>query len=133
MIKGVNMNNKTAIQNMINDRVSKNETTNCLFQILLLNKNVKEELESLLLRNGYSIGTVDTVEGCYNLNDDWYELSDVEAIVEYSGVYPVKWDIDDIVLLDKLYYDRAIYINVLWEKEKPDGSGKKKKVRIEQC
>ena len=122
LIKGANMDNKTTIQNMINDRVSKNETTNCLFQILLLNKSVKEELESLLLRNGYSIEIVDTVEGCYNLNDDWYELSNVEAIVEYSGVYPVKWDIDDIVLLDKLYYDRAIYINVLWKKKNPDGS-----------
>ena len=97
LIKGANMDNKTTIQNMINDRVSNNETTICLFQILLLNKSVKEELESLLLSN-------------------------VEAIVEYSGVYPVKWDIDDIVLLDKLYYERAIYINVLWEKKNPDGS-----------
>ncbi len=79
------MDNKTTIQNMINDRVSNNETTICLFQILLLNKSVKEELESLLLRNGCSIEIVDTVEGCYNLNDDWYELSNVEAIVEYSG------------------------------------------------
>lgn len=44
LIKGANMDNKTTIQNMINDRVSNNETTICLFQILLLNKSVKEEL-----------------------------------------------------------------------------------------
>lgn len=113
-------NRKIEIQNMITKRLNENDTVNCLFQILLLKKESKNIIESLLKKNGYQTYTVDTVEGCWNLNDEWYELNDVEAIVEYCGVYPTKWDIDDIVLLEKLYYNREIYIRVLWKKENKD-------------
>lgn len=113
---------KNAIQNMIADRLVDNNTVNCIFQILLLKEESKDILEELLKRNGYEICTVDTVSGCWNLNDDWYELDNVESIVEYCGIYPVKWDINDVVLLDELYYNRDIYINVFWKKEKEDGT-----------
>lgn len=119
------MNNeirKNEIQNMIADRLADNDTVNCLFQILLLKKESKNILEDLLKRNGYDTYTVDTIGGCWNLNDDWYEFDNVESIVEYCGVYPVKWSIDDVVLLEELYYSRDIYIRVLWEKEDEDGT-----------
>lgn len=112
---------KNEIQNMITDRLETNDTVNCLFQILLLKEELKDILEGLLKRNGYETGTVDTVEGCWNLNDDWYELDDVKSIVEYCGVYPVEWDIEDVVLLEELYCNRDIYIKVCWKKETEDG------------
>ena len=115
-----NENRKSEIQNMITKRLNENDTVNCLFQMLLLKKESKSIIEALLKRNGCQTYTVDTVEGCWNLNDEWYELNDVEAIVEYCGVYPIKWDIDDVVLLEKLYYNREIYIKVLWKKENKD-------------
>lgn len=101
---------KNKIQNMINKRLVDNDTVNCLFQILLLKEESKDILEDLLKRNGYETYTVDTVNGCWNLNDDWYEFDNVESIVEFCGVYPVKWNIDDVVLLEELYYNRDIYI-----------------------
>ena len=113
---------KNEIQNMIADRLADNNTVNCLFQILLLKEESKDILENLLKRNGYETYTVDTVEGCWNLNDDWYEIDNVESIVEFGGVYPVKWNINDVVLLEELYYNRDIYINVFWKKENEDGT-----------
>lgn len=113
---------KNKIQNMINDRLADNDTVNCLFQILLLKEESKDILEDLLKRNGYETYTVDTVDCCWNLNDDWYEFDNVESIVEFCGVYPVKWDINDVVLLEELYYNRDIYIKVFWKKENEDGT-----------
>ena len=108
---------KQEIKKLIDNRLKNNDTINCLFQILLINEAAKAIVENLLTKNGYDIYTVDTISGCWSLNDDWYELDNVESIVEYCGVYPVKWDLDDIVLLEDLYYNRDIYINVLWKKE----------------
>ena len=108
---------KQEIKKLIDKRLKNNDTINCLFQILLINEAAKAIVENLLTKNGYDIYTVDTISGCWSLNDDWYELDNVESIVEYCGVYPVKWDLDDIVLLEDLYYNRDIYINVLWKKE----------------
>lgn len=95
-----------------------------MFQILLLKESTKSTVEGLLKRNGFPLPlhTVDTIAGCWNLNDNWYELDGVEAVVEYCGVYPVKWTIEDVVLLEKLYYNRDIYINVLWKRENEDGT-----------
>lgn len=113
---------KNEIQNMITNRLANNDTVNCLFHILLLKKESKDILEELLKRNGYETYTVDTVEGCWNLNDDWYEFDNVESIVEFCGVYPVKWNINDVILLEDLYYNRNIYIKVSWKKENEDGT-----------
>lgn len=55
-------------------------------------------------------------------NDDWYKLDNVKSIVEFCGVYPVEWNINDVVLLEELYYNRDIYIQVFWEKENEDGT-----------
>ena len=115
-------NRKTEIQQMINSRLENNETIDCVFQILLLKEKSKPIIEDLLKRNGYNTYTVDTIDGCWNLNDDWYELNDVKSIVEYCGVYPVEWDIEDVVLLEKLYYDRDIYIKVLWKQTDENGN-----------
>lgn len=46
----------------------------------------------------------------------------MKSIVEFCGVYPVEWDINDVVLLEELYYNRDIYIKVFWKKESEDGT-----------
>ncbi len=119
-----NRDRKAEIQDAITSRLKNNDTVNCMFQILLLKESAKNAVEGLLKRNGFPplLHTVDTIAGCWNLNDNWYELDDVEAVVEYCGVYPVKWTIEDVVLLEKLYYNRDIYINVLWKRENEDGT-----------
>lgn len=110
-------NRKNKIQNMIAERLADNDTKNCLFQIILLKEESKDVLEDLFKRNGYETYTVDTVDGCWNLNDDWYELDNVKSIVEFCGVYPVEWNINDVFLLEELYYNRDIYIQVFWKKK----------------
>ena len=109
------------IQAMIDDRLDDNDVEHCSFQILLLNKEVENILENLLVRNHCSIKKIDTVEGCWNLDDTWYEINNVDAVVEYCGIYPIKWKIEDAVLLEKLYKDRDIYIQVYWKKQCKDG------------
>ena len=115
-------NRKNKIQNMIAERLADNDTINCLFQILLLKEESKDVLEDLFKRNGYETYTVDTIGGCWNLNDDWYELDNVKSIVEFCGVFPVEWNIIDVFLLEELYYNRDIYIQVFWKKENEDGT-----------
>lgn len=110
------------IKSWIDERIKDNDTVNCLFWILLLKEEGKESLDYLLDKYGYTNGTVDTVGGCWNLDDGWYELTDIESVVEYCGVYPVKWDIEDVVLLERLYNSRAIYISVMYKIKKEDGS-----------
>lgn len=114
---------RNQIKTWIKNRVKKNETGICVFEILLLKKESRDVLESLLKRNEYqNCHVVDTVTGCWNLDDEWYELTDIEAIGEYCGVYPVKWDIDDVVLLEELYNNKDIYINVVWKQKNEDGT-----------
>lgn len=115
-------NRMVEIQDMIDNRVKNNDIVKCLFQILLLNKDVKSIVKNVLIKNGCDINIVDTISGCWNLNDDWYEVSDIEAAVEYCGVYPIKWNIEDVVTLEELYNNRDIYIKVLWKIEDENGT-----------
>lgn len=115
-------NRKEYIQEIISSKVEDNEITNCIFYILVLKEKVRNTIVKLIERNGYEPYWYDSISGCWNLNDDWYELYNVEAAVEYCGVYPVNWSIDDVVLLEKLYNDRSIYIKVSWIKQNNDGS-----------
>lgn len=112
---------KNQIKFWITRRINNNETGFCTLQILLLKEESKGIVEDLLKRNGWKGYPVDSICGCWNLDDEWYELSDVEAIGEYCGVYPVKWDIEDVVLLERLYTNRDIYINVMWKQKCEDG------------
>jgi hypothetical protein len=71
--------------------------------------------------NKYSIRTefVDTVSGSFNLNRDWLETKDdVECYVEYCGVYPIHWNIEDVVELERMDYDGEIIIRAFWHVDK---------------
>lgn len=123
-VKLTNKVREKQVQKWIDERVRDNDTVNCIFYILLLKEDKKESLDYLLDKYGYTNGKVDTVAGCWNLDDGWYELSDIESMVEYCGVYPVKWDIEDVVLLENLYNSRAIYIKVDYKIENENGDVK---------
>lgn len=99
------------ISKWIKERIDKNQVDQCLFCILLLDQSYKKQVEELVTRNGWHGYTVDTVGGCWNLNDDWYEFH-VKAAVEWGGVYPTEWNLADVVFLEELYYNRKIYIQV---------------------
>lgn len=120
------MNRKETIMKWINARERDNEKPMpCIFYItvprflegtLSDDENIKEILNIL---DKYNIEwmNVDTISGAYNLNRDWIETEDIPCYIEYCGVYPTKWDIEDIVKLESLEYEGKIMINVLWHPE----------------
>lgn len=102
-------NRKKAIQEWITNRKEKNEINQMLFYITVpaLNINVyKDEtlklIADLLNRNNVTYNYVDTVPGAWNLNRDWIGTDVMDCIVEYCGVYPINWSIDDIIIFEEL-------------------------------
>lgn len=58
---------------------------------------------------------VDTMPGSFNLNRDWLEAdSDVECYVEFCGVYPIHWDMDDVAELERMDYAGEVFTHVTW-------------------
>jgi hypothetical protein len=56
---------------------------------------------------------VDTVTGAYDLNRPYIEFKNpIPAVIEYSGVVPLNWDIDDIYTLTYLNYSGEVMIHV---------------------
>lgn len=99
------------IKSMIDDRVKKSDYIRCLFKVLILDDSVRKSFEELLRRYNHSTDTVDTVPGCWCLNDDWYEFQE-DAIIEYGGIFPINWNLGDLVYLEELYFSRKVYIDV---------------------
>ena len=102
------------------------DPTPCIFQITtpkFLECEKLEDNESIKVlidifdKYGIDWQSVDTVEGSFNLNRDWIETGDIPCYIEYCGVYPIKWDIEDIATLEKLDYDGKVIIKVLWHPE----------------
>lgn len=60
---------------------------------------------------------VDTIPGAFCLNKDWIETNDIPCYIEYCGVYPTEWDIEDVVTLEKLEYEGKIIIRVVWHED----------------
>ena len=91
----------------------------CMFDITvpweIIDKDKDErffEIKEILDRNNVTYGFVDTVPGSWNLNDDYLETDKIECIVEYCGVYPVHWNINDVVRLEELHNAGKLVINV---------------------
>lgn len=101
------------IKRMIDFRLKTNDYIKCLFSVLILDNSIKKTVEELLRRYNHDDDTVDTVAGCWCLNDDWYEFQE-DATIEFGGVYPIHWNLGDIIYLEELYQKRKIYINVCY-------------------
>ena len=104
------------IQSWIAKRMEDKDYINTLFSVLVLDPAYEKQVIELIKRNYPHYNRVDTKLGCWNLNDDWYEFY-ADAITEWSGVYPIKWNIADVVFLEELYLRRKIYIDAAWVTE----------------
>ena len=90
------------IQEWIDARKERGEITKCMFYItvpkdtdIYMDETIRK-IEGMLDRNHVSHGHVDTVCGAWNLNRDWIETGEIDCIVEFCGVYPVDWDLEDV-------------------------------------
>jgi hypothetical protein len=120
-------NRKECILDWINSRKKRNQAPiKCLFDItipqLLLEESIEtnESIKEIInIFNKYNIrwNTVDTVSGSFCLDREWIEANNIPCYIEYCGVYPVEWDIDDIYKLEQMEYEGKIIINVKWHLE----------------
>ena len=110
-----------AIKEMIAHRKENNETNIVHFYISPANANTniyKDELIKKIIKKFIAAGIyinpmkVDTVRGSFNSNRDFIETGEVEAAIEYSGVYPVNMDPEDSAWLSKLDDEGKIRIMV---------------------
>lgn len=108
------------IREWIEARKERGEITKCMFYITVPKRTnlIKDEtikkIEGILVKNNIAHGHVDTVCGAWNLNRDWIETGEIDCIVEYCGVYPVNWDIDDVVEFERMECDGEIIVLVDW-------------------
>ena len=101
------------IQKWIDERMKDNDYGKVFFSVLVLDPAYENQVVELIKRNYPKYKTCDTKAGCWCLNDDWYEFY-ADAITEWGGVYPVHWNIADVVFLEELYLRRKIYIDAAW-------------------
>ena len=108
------------------DKDHRRVPTQCMFNITtprVANRDICENDENMKIitnifdKYGIEYNVVDTVAGSYNLNRDWLETSDIPCYVEYGGVYPVNWDIEDVVTLEEMDYEGKLIIRVLWHED----------------
>lgn len=122
------------IQSWIDKRKEDKETTTCYFYVTtpksvysehITDRPELKQIIDILERNGYRKNKedepfwsfCDTVSGSWDLNRDWLEVGPIECAVEFCGVYPVNWDIDDVVLFESLERTGQIMVHVIWKKD----------------
>lgn len=120
-------NRKEEILGWIKARKENNQKPyNCVFQITIPKFEIYESIENnkyikevigILEKYNIKWNSVDSIGGAFCLNRDWIETSDIPCYVEYCGVYPTEWDIEDVVRLEQLEYNGDIIIKVLWHME----------------
>lgn len=101
------------IQRCIDRRMKNKDYIKTLFSVLVLDPAYEQQVIELIKRNYPKYNICYTKLGFWCLNDDWYEFY-ADAITEYCGVYPIKWNIADAVFLEELYFCRKIYIHASW-------------------
>lgn len=111
-------NRSEIIQEWINERKEKNEITKCVFNITVPkctdideNETIKK-IKAIFEKNTVNFKRIDTVCGAWNLDREWIESGEMNCIVEYGGVYPVNWDIDDVVEFERMETNGEIVVLV---------------------
>ncbi len=106
------------IQKWINVRKAQGEVTGRIFYITvpkrtnLSTDEIIKRVEDILDRNNISYSHRDTVCGAWNMGRDWIETDEMDCIVEFCGVYPVNWDINDVAELEWMENNGVITILV---------------------
>lgn len=104
----------------IDARKKRCEITKCVFSITtpkinnIYNDKTIKKIEEMLKRNNVNSGCFDTISSSWNLNRDWVVTDEIDCIVEYCGVYPVNWCINDVVELERMETEGEIIILVDW-------------------
>lgn len=108
----------------IGNRVKDNEIAKCMFDItvpkleeMLYENEYIKEVCAMLDKYGIKHMKVDTIPGSFNLDRDWIETDSstpIECAIEYPGAYPINWDIEDVVMLEKMDQNGDIIIRVMW-------------------
>ena len=75
-----------------------------------------KEVRELFREIGVEAEVVDTVRGAANLNRDWLETGEVEAIIEYSGVYPIHMAPEKAAWLAELDNEGRVRMTVFVER-----------------
>ena len=61
---------------------------------------------------------VDSMDGCWDLNRVWYQFPAIPCGVEYSGVYPLEWEWEDVQKLTEWIDDGEIWVTVMvWDRK----------------
>ena len=124
------INRISEIKNFIDSRKNDNqEPMPCLFYFttpqLYLYKEIKDdeyikEIKKILKKYNIEHRWVDTVPGEYCLNRDWLEAKGIPCYIEYCGVYPTNWDIEDVARLEELNYSGKLMVRVVWNPRKDE-------------
>lgn len=105
------------IRKWINARKERNEIKKCIFYITTpkcVDVYKNEKIKGILDRNRVEYCNVDSVCGAWNLNRDWIESDIMNCIAEYCGVYPIDWDIHDVVEFERMEANGEIIVFVDW-------------------
>lgn len=115
----MNNSRENKIQKWIKNRIENNEINNCVFYITspqytecVCKENYITNIIEILEKNNIKYDYCDTVSGSWNLNNEWIQTEKIECIIEYCGVYPINWDINDVVVLENLHNEGKIIIRV---------------------
>ena len=63
---------------------------------------IMQEVKGILERNKADYKVVDTVAGTFNLNREFMETAIIPCAVEFTGVYPLSWDVEGVARLEEL-------------------------------
>ena len=115
------------IEKWITDAKENKEIVECKFSItvpkiydgkerdFVIDPKIRE-IYKILKQNNVDTDVVDTVVGSWNLDRLWIETDSIECAEFYSGVYPVNWNLEDVVRLEEMCNEGEIIIRVMVKK-----------------
>lgn len=106
-------------------RVNRQETTKCIFDVTVprcmnyvqtfIKNPIIQEICEIFDKYGIDHIITGAIPGSWSLDRLWIETeikTPIECAIEYSGVYPVNWDIKDVIKLEKMESSGQIIIKV---------------------
>lgn len=108
------------IQGWIDARKERGEIYRCVFSITtpkitnFYDDETIAKINKMLKRNNVNSDRFDTRSSSWNLNREWIVTDEMDCIVEYCGVYPINWDINDVVELERMETEGEIVVLVDW-------------------
>ena len=78
-----------------------------------INHSKIKEVIAILEQNNINYNVCDTMAGDWILDKIWLETEPMECIILYTGVYPVNWNMEDVVRLEEMINEGEIIIRVM--------------------